>query len=218
MWSSEWGLTAFLVFLVVLVFVVMPAGNLVGAGGSLISVFFSLLLISGVGAVSERRVPTLLVTGLVIVTLALRWMTHIVSNPVIAAASALSALACLGLLAGVVMIQVFRNGPITWHRIQGAIAVYLLLGVMWAFGYELVLIPFPEAFHPVDLGLNQTTRISNLVYFSFVSLTTVGYGGITPVNPMARSLATLEALVGQLFPVILIGRLVAMEMQYRQSR
>jgi len=57
----------------------------------------------------------------------------------------------------------------------------------------------------------------SLVYFSFVTLTTVGYGDITPVHPIVRSLSNLEALVGQLYPAILIGRLVAMELSARQS-
>jgi Ion channel len=218
MWSSEWGLTAFLVLLVVMVFIILPLGRLLGTGGFLFSIFFSLLLISGVATVSGRRVPALLVTGLVIVTFVLRWMTHVVSGPMIASASALSAFACFGLLAGVVTIQVFREGPITSHRIQGAVAVYLLLGVIWAFAYDLVLLQFPGSFQPAELGEDQSTVISNLIYFSFVTITTVGYGGILPVNPMVRSLATLEALVGQLYPVILIGRLVAVELQHRQSR
>jgi voltage-gated potassium channel Kch len=174
--------------------------------------------VSGVAAVSERRAPTLLVTGLVIVTLVLRWLTHAIPGVVVESASALSAFACLGLLAGVVMLQVFRKGPISWHRIQGAVAVYLLLGMMWAFAYLLLLLQFPGAFQPADLGADHAARFSNLVYFSFVTLTTVGYGDITPAHPIVRALATLEALVGQLYPAILIGRLVAMELSARQSR
>ena len=56
-----------------------------------------------------------------------------------------------------------------------------------------------------------------LVYFSFVTLTTTGYGDFTPVNPVARALSNLESLVGQLYPVVLIARLVAMELQFRDK-
>jgi hypothetical protein len=217
-WSSEWSLTAFLVLLVVTVFIVVPIGRLVGVGMLIGSITFSLLLISGVAAVSERRAPTLLVTGLVIVTIALRWMTHVVSGVVIEMADALSGLVCLGLMAGVVGIQVFRKGPITAHRIQGAVAVYLLLGLIWGFAYELMLILVPHSFHPADMGDNPAVLTSHLIYFSFVTLTTVGYGDITPAHPIVRSLAILEALVGQLYPAILIGRLVALELSARQSK
>jgi len=217
-WASEWSLTAFLVLLVVTVFVVVPLGRLVGVGMLIGSITFSLLLISGVAAVSERRAPTLLVAGLVIVTIALRWMTHVVPGVLIEMADALSGLICLGLMAGVVGIQVFRKGPITAHRIQGAVAVYLLLGLIWGFAYELLMILVPNAFHPADMGDNPVVLTSHLIYFSFVTLTTVGYGDITPAHPIVRSLAMLEALVGQLYPAILIGRLVALELSARQSK
>lgn len=217
-WSSDWSLTVFLVLLIVTVFIIMPLRHLSNAGSLGTSIFISLLLVSGVAAVSERRAPTVIVTGVVIVTLVLRWMTHLAPSVEIASASGISALFCLGMLAGVVLIQVFREGPITWHRIQGAIAVYLLLGLMWGFGYELVLLYNPDSFQFANTGPEQGSPVSGIIYFSFVTLTTVGYGDITPLDPIARSLANIEALVGQLYPAILIGRLVAMEIQYRQSK
>jgi voltage-gated potassium channel Kch len=100
------------------------------------------------------------------------------------------------------------------------VAVYLLLGLGWAFAYRLVAIARPDAFAfpagtAVALDEEHTWR---LVYFSFVTLTTVGYGDITAAHPVARSLVVCEALVGQLFPAILLARLVSMEIYHRQSR
>ena len=217
-WSSDWSLTVFLVLLVVTLFIIEPLGHLWDVGRLLTSVFFSLLLVSGVAAVSERRAPTVIVTGVVIITLGLRWMYHLLPSVGIAAASAVSALICVGLLAGVVLIQVFRKGPITLHRVQGAIAVYLLLGLMWGFAYELALLLIPDSFQMMNAGQPQGPSMTGILYFSFVTLTTVGYGDITPLHPMVRSLSNLEALVGQLYPAILIGRLVSMEIQFRQSK
>ena len=217
-WAREWSLTAFLVLLVVTLFIILPLSHLLGAGGLPVSLVFSLLLISGVAAVSERRAATLLVTGLVIVALFLRWATYLIPTGGIEWAGVFSSLVCIGLMAGVVIVQVFRKGPITGHRIQGAIAVYLLLGLMWALAYELVLLQIPGAFQPAEMGERHGALMPSLVYFSFVTLTTVGYGDITPVHPIVRSLSNLEALVGQLYPAILIGRLVAMELSARQSR
>jgi len=217
-WAGDWGLTAFLALLVVMVFIVGPIASLTNIGGLLTTLFLSLTLITGVVAVAKRRTVTLVATGLATITLVLRWMAHLVPSPEILSAGALSTIASLGLLTGVVLVQVFRAGPITGHRIQGAVAAYLLLGLIWAFAYELVLLHDPGSFQPADLGGTKGPVMINLAYFSFVTLTTVGYGDITPVHPIVRSLSNLESLIGQLYPAILIGRLVSMELQFRQSK
>jgi len=217
-WASDWGLTAFLAVLVVMLFIIGPIASLTTIGTLLISLFLSLTLITGVAVVAKRRTLTLVATGLATVTIVFRWMAHLVPSPEIRSVGAFSVIVCLGLLTGVVLAQVLRAGPITWHRIQGAIAAYLLLGLTWAFAYEFVLIQVPASFQPADLGGEKGPVMINLVYFSFVTLTTVGYGDITPVHPIVRSLANLESLIGQLYPAILIGRLVSMELQFRQSK
>jgi len=217
-WSKDWGLTAFLALLVIVVFIIGPIAGLTDIGRLLISLFLSLTLITGVAAVAKRRTVTLVATGLATVTLVLRWMAHLVPSPVILSLGAVSMIASLGLLTGVVLVQVFRAGPITGHRIQGAVAAYLLLGLIWAFAYELVLLQDPGSFQPADLGGAKGPAMINLTYFSYVTLTTVGYGDITPVHPIVRSLANLESLIGQLYPAILIGRLVSLELQFRQSK
>ena len=81
----------------------------------------------------------------------------------------------------------------------------------------MVLLSAPDAFHSSELTVQHKTVTPPLIYFSVMTLTTVGYGDITPIHPMARALAMLEAVIGQLFPVILIARLVAMELQFRNS-
>jgi hypothetical protein len=124
----------------------------------------------------------------------------------------------LSILAVLVLILVFREGPVTSHRIQGAIAVYLLLGLVWMSAYKLLYQTIPGAFRFPEGELSALRFKHGLVYFSFVTLTTVGYGDITPVHPLARSLAMAEALVGQLYPAILIARLVSMELASRQER
>ena len=96
--------------------------------------------------------------------------------------------------------------------------VYLLLGLIWMSAYKLLLRAVPGAIHfasgePSDLRLGH-----GLGYYSFVTLTTLGYGDITPVHPVARSLASGEALVGQLYPAILIARLVSMQLASRDQK
>ena len=113
--------------------------------------------------------------------------------------------------AALVLGQVLRSGPITMHRVRGAVAAYMLFGLAWAAAYQFVYALSPVSFR---LNAGSDPRLE-LIYFSFVTLTTVGYGDITPLVASARSLAIAEALVGQLFPAVLIGRLVSMELLSR---
>jgi hypothetical protein len=113
-------------------------------------------------------------------------------------------------LSWLIIARVFRSGGINIYRIYGAIAVYLLLGILWA---EIYIVFY--LFEPASFYFNPTTQcheppIAELVYFSFSTLTTLGLGDIVPIHPMARSMATLEALVGQLYPAVLLARLVTL--------
>jgi hypothetical protein len=100
---------------------------------------------------------------------------------------------------------------------MGGIAAYLLIGVTWAFGYKLLMEIIPNAIHfqtPLGAGV-ATGEPGRLIYFSFETLTTVSYGDAYPVHRIARSLTTTEALIGQLYPAILIATLVGMALQAR---
>jgi hypothetical protein len=119
------------------------------------------------------------------------------------------------LLIGFVLIwvvgrAVFGAGRITYHRVIGAILLYLTIGIVFVALYTLVGALAPGSFE----GISVHDRVSlppDLVYFSFTTLTTLGYGDILPVHPFARSLSNLEAIVGQLYPATLLARLVSLE-------
>jgi hypothetical protein len=108
-------------------------------------------------------------------------------------------------------------GPVSVHRVMGGVAAYLLIGVTWAFGYKLLLEIIPNAIHfQTPLAAGATTgEPGRLIYFSFETLTTVAFGDAYPVHRIARSLAIAEALIGQLYPAILIATLVGMALQVR---
>jgi voltage-gated potassium channel Kch len=93
-------------------------------------------------------------------------------------------------------------------RLQGAIAVYLLFGVGWAHGYAIVASIDPGSF---TIPQHELRSVSAWFYYSFVTLTTVGFGDIVPAHPISRSLTVGEVLTGQLYLAILIGRLVGMQ-------
>ncbi len=115
-------------------------------------------------------------------------------------------------LAYLTLRHVLRGGDITRARIEGAIAVYLLVGLVFSEVYALLLYLNPDAIRLVHATTSWAAIRGHAVYFSLVTLTTVGYGDIVPASAVARSAATFEALVGQLYPAILIGRLVSMQL------
>ena len=151
--------------------------------------------------------------------LAVRWLRFWLGGaPLTMLDLSFSTLFCT-ILAVVVLTQVFREGPITSQRIEGAVAVYLLLGLAFAFAYAVIDLRWPGAFVPAapTALIAHDDAVSRFMYFSFVTLTTTGYGDITAVHPVARSLVSMEALAGQLYPAILLARLVSMELYFRQG-
>lgn len=94
------------------------------------------------------------------------------------------------------------------ERIRGAICVYFLLGVSWAVAYVLISALAPGSFS--GLGLDPRQNGPDLLYYSFITLATVGYGDIVPASDLARTLAWLEAFTGQMYVAITIARLVSL--------
>ena len=112
----------------------------------------------------------------------------------------------------------FAPGPITLHRVIGAVVLYLNLALAFAILYRLLCDILPGAVQGIEVGAGETQTFGELVYFSLVTLTSVGYGDILPIHPVARSLANLESVIGQIFPVTLIASLVTQHLEWRHHR
>lgn len=152
-----------------------------------------------------------LAIGIAVATLALTWQQEIHPVESLAILNSFLRLIFLGLLLAVLFVQVFQVGAVTAHRIRGAIVIYLLLGGMWSLLYHLLALTIPNSFHlPESLDIGNPAALGRvLTYFSFTTLTTTGFGDITPIRPLARTLAMFEALTGQLYLVITLARLVS---------
>jgi hypothetical protein len=209
LWASEVGLTVFTGLLALEVFAVSPLAALGALGTGPVDVIFTLLLISGALALHPGRGLRVLVAIFVGIAVGLRWMAVWKPAPWIVGAGSLLAVVMLGCFAAIVLTRVFEAGPVTTHRITGAVCAYLLFGLMWAAAYALVEQALPSAFNVASGAGLEGKPVSRFVYFSFVTLTTVGYGDITAVHPLARTLVVAEALIGQLYPAIIIGGLVS---------
>lgn len=212
-WSKDQSLTVLLFVLGLHLFVVIPLQQKGLAGDAVFSIFYLLVLLAGFRYLAIRGwVRRILVSVLVIVILI--GLLQQEEGPWAAILQDLSGMVYWMLLAGIVMARTFSDGPVTWHRIQGSVVCYLIIGLLFAQAYHLVhVLAGAEAFTTVFGGTRE-----EFTYFSLTTLTTVGYGDVLPRDPFARSLSNLEALTGQLYPVILIARLVSMEYEWSRRK
>jgi hypothetical protein len=121
-------------------------------------------------------------------------------------------------LAFVTARAVFAAGQITFHRVLGAVLLYLTIGLIFVAFYAYVSLLEPNAFTGLPALKDDLSVAGNLIYFSFVTLTSVGYGDIVPLHPYARGLANVEAIIGQLYPATLLARLVTLELEGKRGK
>jgi Ion channel len=215
-WSGDLGLTLVTISLVILLFVITPMRD-AGLDGR---IFFELLMLGlmifGALSVPQGRVFAYLVIGFVLVDAIVLAAGRIHPTPFLELLGSTLTTISLILYVRIVLLVMFRVGRITWSRIQGGVSAYLLIGLTWASAYSVMEQLWPGSFRFVSVPTSQDQLTAKLTYFSFCTLTTVG-GEIMPFLPFARSLAIAEAVVGQLFPAILIGALVSMAMRSNQK-
>ncbi len=218
LWATDIALTMLLIFLLAYIFFLYPLGR-VGSFRPLPTVFLSLILITGAITVSRNRIFRTLVFSWGLLTFILLWVRFLFPDQTLIFVAYCLALFFLVLLTSLILGQVLREGPTTHHRIIGAVAAYLLIGMIWSLAYSLVTLRIPEAFSVQGSFVpgDRESLQSQLFYFSFITLTTLGYGDIVPVHPIVRMLVILEGVIGQLFPAILIARLVSLQVQSKQK-
>jgi hypothetical protein len=218
LWATDIALNALLIFLLAYIFFLYPLGQ-VGSFRPLTSVFFSLILMTGAIAASRNRIFRTLVFSWGLLTFIFVWVRYLFPHQTLIFVAYCLAIFFLLLLTSLILSQALRQGETTSRRIMGAVAAYLLLGLIWSLAYYLITLRIPGAFNvqePLTSGGGEALQ-SHLFYFSFVTLTTIGYGDIVAVHPIARMLVILEGVTGQLFPAILIARLVSLQVQSKRK-
>jgi hypothetical protein len=202
--------TAEFLVALVLLFVAAPFVEKMPFGRSIEHVLMTLVLVSGVLAVGRSHRTLVWAAVLMVPAVVGRWMNHF--WPELAPVE-------IPLVAGLVFVIflvvqflrfILRAPRVNAEVMYAGISVYLLLGLSWMFAYQLVaqMVPGSFAFNAGPAG--QSMDGFTAYYFSFVTLTTVGYGDITPVSNGARALAAMEAMTGTLYVAVLISRLVAL--------
>jgi hypothetical protein len=218
-WSEERSLTTLLVLLGINMFVLVPIIR-EGVGTTLMKdTFFSLLLLAGLLTMTGHKRLQIGFFLFIALTIIVHWARIAFGTVGLSGWDALLSMVSLCAFTMVVLWQVNRKGPVTGHRVRGAVAGYLLLGLSCACAYSLIDALIPGSFQMPGADQQSSEGKSNaFLYFSIVTLTTLGYGDITAVHPVARSVAMMEALLGQLYPAILIARLVTLEMETRKAK
>ena len=170
---------------------------------------YSFLLISCVFAVSRNKLYAILTSVLALPFLAVTWGAHFFSFPKsIFIASSFSGILFFGSIIYMIFKHVIWQKKVSYEVIYGAIVVYLLMGILYAIGYGIIDRLDPNAFYFGNEFIEDSRLL--FLYFSYVTQTTLGYGDITPIAPIARSLVMLEALLGQIYLVVLVAWLVGM--------
>ncbi|MEW6518653.1 MAG: ion channel [Thermodesulfobacteriota bacterium] len=217
-WMGDASLTAFLFLLFVAIFLAPFVDSL--PVRLLSSLILMLLMVSGV--INMSRLPTVrYLSGMIAgMAITLRLMMHFSPSPALSRWGTFASLSFLAMLTLAILYRVFSDsGPVSVHKVRGAIAAYLLIGITWAFIYGLLDQILPNAFSlPADGGEYSIKRQGTITYFSFITLTTLGYGDITPTHEISRMFAVMEALIGQLYPATLLARLVSLQIAPEGAR
>lgn len=203
----------FLLLSLVLLFVISPILADLNVITLFLEIFMTLVMILALGASQENK--PLIVTALILAIPAVMfgWLAQFVSWQSIITINTFFDLVFLLFIFVNLMRIILTSKRVTTHVIYGAMCAYLILGFTYSELYMLLIIINPASFtfsNGSFVSVDTFRNIVDVFYFSFVSLTTLGYGDITPVTSISRMFSSLEALTGQLFVAVVIARLVAL--------
>ena len=178
----------------------------------------TVLLIFGLSTISDSRRQLIACSLVAFLVIAAIWLDRVFpGKQLIIEANGLDIL-FLALVIFAILANVFRSREITTESLAGAICAYLLIGILWADAFSILETVHPGSFSSVHTASDAATtaqsarlQVARFSYFSFVTLSTLGYGDITPLTRPARNLAALEAIFGQLYLAVLIARLVSQQ-------
>ena len=195
--------------------------------GTTVTVLFSVMLLSAVFAVCQSRRTVVVALSLAVPTIilqaigvSLRWDGIVIPNHVLG-------ISFLAYSIVLIIRFLFVNERITANMIWASLCVYLLMGVLWAEVYSLIYVLDHESFVFVlaqdDQNEARLMRFGEAesiypLYYSFVTMTTLGYGDIVPTSAVARMLAAIQAVMGQLYLAVLVARLVGLHIVWSTTR
>jgi hypothetical protein len=194
-----------LVFLLLLI-ALQPLDEVMGELGILLDLIVTAILMSSILAISQKKNHMIAGILLAVPMFVFLWAHKFYKATWLSASSSICGIAFFGFIIVVILKFIFSRDEIKGDLIAGAAVVYLLLAIIWTHAYRLI-----ELMHPGSFSFAQSQTMdyaAPFLYYSFVTITTLGYGDIFPVTTAAKSCAILEAIIGQLFLVIMVAWLV----------
>jgi len=198
----------FLLISVLTLITVSPFFAATESDRSILGLLFTLVLLSAVHTSSAKPRQFVFAVSLAIPWLILQWGGDALGLGESKIATGILLAALNGFAIFIVLGHIINEKDVKFNILCGAVAIYLMLGLSWALVFSVL-----EAISPGTIALSNTNAELawiDLLYFSFTTLTTLGYGDITPISPVARIWANLEAITGTLYIAVLVARLVSL--------
>ncbi|GAA4652497.1 potassium channel family protein [Kistimonas scapharcae] len=195
---------------VVVVFPFMPD---VIRAGFMLKVSLTMLLVASVYILSHKRKFLIIASMLAFPTFITLWLPVLYNKPTFIFLDNITNLMFFSYVIYELLVLIFSAKRVDRNIIYGSMCVYMLLGLQGAFIYTLLEFWMPGSFH--GEGLASIHDISTFIYFSFVTLSTLGYGDIVPATRAAQAIASMEALIGQFYLTVLVARLVGIHISQR---
>ncbi len=215
-WNHERSLKALLIYMSISLFVWIPLADYADQWWSFIisEVLFNLIILAGVFSVFTRWKKQLVFISIAILTSLLRILSFLISLEWAYLLSYVFAILFLLHLANMVLQHIFKEGPVNFYRIQGSIIVFMIIGIVYAWLYTLLETLYPGSFTVTEVSQSYKDMFAHFLYFSFSTMTTLGFGDMIPTRSLAKSLVIFQGMIGLLYPVVMIARLVSMEVTH----
>ncbi len=209
----------YLLVSLLILFLIHPFSQPFVGARILMHILYSFILCTAIYAVSQRRKVLVIGIALLLPALFGTWLGYVTDHPtfhMMALSFTILFFAFTGIL---IAADVFKAKRVTTDAIFGTVCVYLMIGLVWAELYAAIEFFQPGSFNilkylPQSTGYHPEHQNPLFLYYSFVTLTTLGYGDITPLTPPARAFSYVEAILGQIFVAVSIARIVGLHIAH----
>ncbi len=191
-------------------------------GKFLLEMLFIAALFAGLRAIEIKRGLLRFEVVLLVTSLVLGFAGSLLDHHLLFGLGLVGESLFLSIVAIAILFDLFQSKKVSGDTMAGAVCVYLLISLIFSYLYVLVELCSPASFSftqgQAGMHLWLSKEFSSFFYFSLITMTTVGYGDVTPVSKAARTCASLEAILGQVYLTILVARLVGMHLLHQQEK